>query len=373
MYSFLNSATGEFWEVSRNVAEDWFSRFPDSEKADLKSRFTSADNAQRVAAHWELYLHEYLLRCGYTVEAHPLRDHGVRSPDFLASDGIDSFYLEATTIDLPHDQHREDKLRRPIFDAIQRKVRSGKFVLDIESVVDGKSSPRTDKLCADLNSWLNGLNPNNCLVGNGRPLQFPATRIVFADSWIWNFTALPWLSNEPPRSMIQMYPAQGGVITDHRDMSRNLRQKADRYGEFDRPFVLAVTNPRVHAGDLAEVQQALFGLVGEKPDSLCEGSWNEQYFGGPPSLWLNRDGPTHTNVVGVVYLSNLATYTIAHQRLTAWVCPWADSFLSEGLIADRIHLDCDSQNFTLDPALQEPHELFGLPDGWPNANPWPDS
>jgi hypothetical protein len=362
---------GEYWEKCRNATEEWFGRIPDPEQLDLRRRFQSSDDSQHIAAYWEIYLHEFLLRCGYSVQAHPLHGQGVKSPDFLATSAGEAFYLEATTIELPKPERDENGRRQAIFDAILRKVHSENFTIGIESVVDGASSPPTNSLCRELNEWLESLDPGACVPTHGGRLEFPERRISFAD-WVWSFTALPRLSPGRYWSIIQMYPSQGGVVTDHSDIAQKLKEKAERYGNLEHPLLLAIMSPRVHAGDIGDVHRALFGISGDMPVRLCEGSWHGEYIGSQSGLWVNQNGPTRTNVTGVLYLSHLGCHAVAQRRITAWECPWSGHRLPTQLIADRITLNCFDNSFDLIQAMKAPHEVFGLPVDWPNCDPWPD-
>ncbi len=369
-YHFLDTVAGPYWEKSRQVTNDWFGHISASEKRDLKGRFQSKKDHQHRAAYWEIYLHEYLRRCGYSLEVHPLHGPGVKSPDFLASNASESFFLEATTIDLPRHERDENGRRQPIFDAIQRKVHSDNFGLGLESLVDGHESPPTEGLCLELNRWLNSLHPDDCFPAEGMRPVYPECQIVFG-SWKWQFTALPNLSQRCNQSVIRSWPSQGGLVSDYLHMAVNLKEKADRYGDLDRPLLLAMMNPRVRSGDLGELHRALFGHLGERPKNLCEGIWDTNFIRSPTPFWFDKEGPKHTNVIGVLYLNGASPWSVTENSVTAWECPWGAAGLPIGLIANRFSLNCITGRFDFTSASRKPHEVFGLPEGWPNCEPWP--
>lgn len=70
-FQFLDRVSGSFWDQVRDLVEDWFSRLCPDAQADVRSRLRSRDNRQSKGAFFELYLHECLLRMGYSEWATP--------------------------------------------------------------------------------------------------------------------------------------------------------------------------------------------------------------------------------------------------------------------------------------------------------------
>ena len=97
-YNFLNTSGFRFVEQVRQYIQEWFDRYPEEAKADLRGRFVSEDDLQHTSAHFELFLHELLLRIGFSVEVHPTIAGVEEHPDFLIQDGDKLCYLEAVVI-----------------------------------------------------------------------------------------------------------------------------------------------------------------------------------------------------------------------------------------------------------------------------------
>src|SRR4051812_45213903 len=92
---FLNRAHTPYWAAVRGLIEEWFSRLPDANQAEVSGRLRSTDDRQFHGAFWELYLHESLVRCGFEVDCHPELRGTSRRPDFLARRDGDAMYVEA--------------------------------------------------------------------------------------------------------------------------------------------------------------------------------------------------------------------------------------------------------------------------------------
>src|ERR1700733_2887021 len=55
----------------RGLLEAWFLEVPLDEQLDLQQRFRSPIERHYRSAMFELFLHHFLLRCGFQVEFHP--------------------------------------------------------------------------------------------------------------------------------------------------------------------------------------------------------------------------------------------------------------------------------------------------------------
>jgi hypothetical protein len=94
-FKFLDRVSGPYWDQVRDLIEDWFSRLCPDAQADVQGRLRSKDDRQSRGAFFELYLHECLLRMGYTVTCHPALEGTARRPDFLAEKDGRPIYVEA--------------------------------------------------------------------------------------------------------------------------------------------------------------------------------------------------------------------------------------------------------------------------------------
>lgn len=83
-FQFLDRVSGPYWDQVPGLIEEWFARLCTDARADVRSRLRSKEDRQYNGAFFELYLHECLLRMGYTVTCHRALEETSRRPDFLA-------------------------------------------------------------------------------------------------------------------------------------------------------------------------------------------------------------------------------------------------------------------------------------------------
>ena len=83
---------------SRNRFESWFRKFPLAHQRDLRERFRSDEDQNHEGAFFELFLHEFLTRLGFSLKVHPEIAGARTRPDFLVFHDDQHFYLEATMV-----------------------------------------------------------------------------------------------------------------------------------------------------------------------------------------------------------------------------------------------------------------------------------
>ena len=99
IYSYYRNSERPGIIAIRTLLEQWFLEIPEGERQDLQQRFRSPIERQHRSAVFELFLHHFLLRCGFQVEFHPDIPGVATHPDFLVSrDGRAHFYLEAIAV-----------------------------------------------------------------------------------------------------------------------------------------------------------------------------------------------------------------------------------------------------------------------------------
>ena len=110
------SAKPEFAKV-RDVLNQWFTGYPQSEKSELKSRFKKAFSP----AFFELFIYQLFTRQGFTLTPHPPLNGTRKTPDFLAERGDLSFYIEAKEATDTSDTEAASKKKiDAIYDAISK-------------------------------------------------------------------------------------------------------------------------------------------------------------------------------------------------------------------------------------------------------------
>jgi hypothetical protein len=97
----------------RKKIEQWFEALPECVKLDIQQRLRSEDSHQHYGAYYELVMHAFLKKMGYSVDIHPELEEG--KPDLLISGnnlGKPLFVEVATVFDDPMWQKEQQKLHR---------------------------------------------------------------------------------------------------------------------------------------------------------------------------------------------------------------------------------------------------------------------
>ena len=244
-FEFMNTSARPKAEWARAIIEAWFEHLPDHEKPELRARLRQSDDQHFRAAFFELYLHELLLRSGFTVEFHTLSEKGKR-PDFkVYRDGVPVFYIEARDAGDSAEKSAKQHLMDAAYDAIDRMPCPDYF---LHITVEGEPSspvPVRKGLRRELEEWIGGLDYDAVVAAAlaGRRDLLPK-RAWAHEGWRLVFTAVP--KKEHARGKPGARPI--GVVADGISFRARTEElilsgvsdKAGRYGKLDLPYVVAV-------------------------------------------------------------------------------------------------------------------------------------
>lgn len=356
-HAFFDRVEGEYWDEVRQVADEFLNRVPRPAHRDIVGRWRSGNDAAATSAWWEVYLHEWLVRSGFTVQLHEVQANG-RAPDFRADRDDLTIYVEATGAGISGEQRAKGNRRNDLLKQLNQ-VKTDKYVLWVRRLDDGTTPIRFSGWRQKAEEWL----------ADG--LESPPDPLVLTEGdWMAELVAFPRKgpvdSRLGPRS-IGIYPMEGGVRDDVQFARRLLQSKRRAYGTLDAPLVIAVwVHGMFHRPD--EWRAALFGSIVSSygPDGLLEGVHQEYdgLWGGGPQGW--RD----THVGGVLIGLDPSFHTIGRSVPQWWAHPGgglqtrALSALTESYVSAPEAELAESPNVT---ACQ----FFGLPDPWPaTGTPW---
>ena len=310
-YAFLDRAAGTRWERVRRELDGWFARLPAAARADLRNRFAQDAALSHAGAFWELWVHEAHRRRGFEVAVNIGCEAGERRQDFVLARGRERCWLEATVVGgdspLSFTERRLDEQLRDIL----ATVRAPRFSLALEVVRYGTCSPGRRRLVPPLERWLGALDP--------RMLRAPTVRRLAFDGFVVDVEAIALPAAEARAcGCAQLLPrgASGGAVDDVRPLRRKIKKKASRYGDLDRPYLLAVL------------------ALG---DGVCERDVEHALLGGAPhdhAVWHGPGGPCNTRLSGVLVgrgLRSTDPFGAAAARPELWRNPWASRPLSLAL------------------------------------------
>lgn len=370
-FSYLNRCgRAECFRV-REVLEDWFTRYPENEKDELRSRFQSGDDTHFVSSFFELYLHELLVRLNYRVEVHPeVSEPKSKKPDFLAiTPGGKGLFVEAVIAsDTTEEETATSSMKNVLYDTINT-LKDPDFYVGIKEEGKLKTPPPGRKIRNGLERWLRELDPDKCLLltQQGKFDDLPKWNFSH-DGWKIEFTAYPKSKEargKPGRRLIGMHMSSGFQLIDSRTSIRQaIRRKASRYGSLEKPYIIAV-NAMGGFVDQIDIMEALFGkevLVfpqGLPPNVQPETKLTRQ----PDGAWTSTFGPRNTRVSGVLVGVSAVPSSIAAKDLELYHNPWAQH-PCEGPITELTEYVPIENRITKEVG-KHPRALFDLPETWP--------
>jgi hypothetical protein len=284
----------------RDLLESWFAEIPQEQQLDLQQRFRSRIDRQHRSAMFELFLHHFLLRCGFQVEFHPDMEGVTTHPDFLVSrDGQALLYFEAIAVSDSVEEEAENKRIAQVYDTLNI-LNSPDFYLGIRVNGAPDTPPSGVKLRRDLERWLSGLDWQTIQQSYVEEQYEGIPSYEWShDGWDVIFEPIP--KSESARGT-QAVQAIGMTMPMHA-MQLNLDKEVkaavigkDRYGDVKLPLVVAVQVINEFAIEKIDVMDGLLGEVALNLDCNCR----PQATRVPNGAWFSPQGPKHTNISAVL-------------------------------------------------------------------------
>lgn len=331
-----NEPTFEYCNISarrpiaafRDIIEVWFQRYPTGEKAELRSRFRSRNDAQHHSAFFELYLHELLLSMGFDLSLHPdMNGNTATHPDFLVSqNGQPCFYLEATLVLQPEDDAAKERMIAQVYDSINR-IESTNFFISIQLNGTPTKSLASKPLRKALERWLATLDPDSVeQTQTINDLDELPTFDWEHEDWSISFRAIaksPELRGKPGvRPIGFTLPKKAGVIDSYTPIRRAISAKATKYGDMPIPFIVAVNVFDIFASKI-DVMNALFGPEAVSIRQYSDGTRHHRLIRQPKGAWISPHGPQNTRVSAALIALNLSPWAMMSRTPTLIHHPWA--------------------------------------------------
>jgi hypothetical protein len=363
-FSFLNRNSGPVWARIRDELEVWYRDFPDVD-GDLRARFRARAPGQHFAAWWELYLHRVFSRQGFRVTVHPKLEGSSDKPDFLVTDGEDTFYVEAlTAFSGISEEGRHGAREAEMLDAIEG-VETSDWFLQVNFDEVGSSSPRRAMVRRRLETWLSAFDPDVVEAEANRGLPFPSTTVEL-DDWVLEVSAFP-VSTEhrgaEDHRVIGIGPVMVGTVNDYEKIGAALKRKRARYKTVKKPLVLALlaTSTFFESDD---VVRTLFGTM-------------TAYFSGPgvlvrqarvrDGLWTEKGGEPGRHISGLLVGTMLSPNSFVDHWPTLWLNPDAERPLDSNLPFPLNRWDGDHVESS--DASASVRDVFALAPDWPGPEP----
>jgi hypothetical protein len=243
IFEFFDSNAENRVKIVRDVLNDWFSRYPDSHKADLKQGFKN----NFYTAMYELFIHELFIKQGFQLFPHPTIPNSTKRPDFLVVKDSIEFYIEATVLKgISEEESKKQNFHDNLISQLQ-KINSPNCWLAIYSVkFKSDKQPATKTIKKAIEEKLAEIDPDELAAALSRnPIGFK--KFNYEDDKVKiELAALP--KSEEARGEKGIRPIglqySGVSITPAAAESDLIKEsfkgKAIRYGKLDKPFLICI-------------------------------------------------------------------------------------------------------------------------------------
>jgi len=355
---YLNASARPEAARVRAFVDQLLGQYPAAKRDDLVRRIRSRDDSHHRSAWFELLLHGLMVARGFTiVDVEPRLSNG-RSPDFLvaAPDGRE-FFLEATVAagEIGTDPGA-DRRMRDVLQAIDL-VGSPDFFLNLHHRGVPAQPIRCRQLRTQVQRFVDGLDYESVVADFAE--QRPGPVFDFEEHGLTlRITVVPKHLRQAGGWAIGGRILPGGIVQPHLPIQAAVESKAGRYGQLDRPYIIAVCALETFANADSAID-ALFGteavIVAENGDQRlvrnCDGAWR-----GPR-------GPIHTRVSAVLSTERFTPWDVGQRQMRLIHNPWATRPLSNLPLGIEVREVVEDRLETI-PGLTLA-EIFGLSPDWP--------
>ncbi len=367
-FDYLNRSARPLFARIRETLEAWFLRYPADGQDDLNARVRNNEES----AFFELILHEMLLGLGCQVTLHPdVPGAGEKHPDFLVrSPQCGHFYMEAIVSTGESAEDASARRRKEdVYNALN-SFESPNFFISMTLHGAPATPPSAKDMRHFLRNKLKGLDPDELgeAMKTGKLEALPHWPYEH-DGWRIEFYPIPKGPESRGKEGIRPIGSRvyGMWAANCKDAIKGaIIKKAGRYGELDRPYVIAV-NVLDDFVDDSDILQALFGT------EQCTIAVGPQGIAGAPQMrrqpdgaWTDAGGPRYTRVSAVFIAEKLHHWSVTVAKTRLYHNPWAQRPCGCEL---RQMPQAVPQNGQMVPVHgRSLGDVLGLPQGWPGAD-----
>ncbi len=361
-FAYLNRSARPSSAHIRELLEEWYARYPVSERNELNKRF----RADFHAAFFELFLYELLRKTGYCITLHPSLPGTRKRPDFLV-EGFDvQFYLEAKVVrDQSAADETQGRIVGAVFDAINEIEMPHHFLHIKRLKVITPEQPSSREIKAFIYEKLASLACSDSNTSVDPLEEHRETLIRYRGKTAHlDFVLVPRSPQDRGYSGVRpigVYPVQSKFIRTKDALRAAIKQKARKYGYIELPYMIAVNCISQWGLDEEDAVDALFG---SEQVTIDLDSGEHQLTRARDGVWRGPSGPVNTRVSAILVV-DVYPWSIAETNGTVFHNPWAAQplnhflhpFRSATVGGGRLNIE-EGRN---------PLEIFGLSSGWPQV------
>lgn len=334
-FSFLNRVRSPAADRIRIELQDWFDRYPQAERENLRKRFRT----EFESAFFELLLHQLLVKLGGAVEVHPELSPDSDRPDFLVSDlGYAPLVVEARVVTNMSEKEAARRARLGTLYDLINEYESSNFFLSLDEISNPQGlQPKWARLRAFLDRKLSPLNPDELtrVITEQGLDALPVLDFVDpeGDPNAFRLRARPLPKSKGARGIpglrtIGVYPAEFSMGGSAPAIRSALRKKLRRYDVSGRAFMIAL-NLDPWDNDRIDLMEALYGaeqiIIG--PGPTVEGMQR-----APDGIWRGAEGWRYRELSAVLVMST-GPYEIQSARIRLYRHPDPEVAVPEALEA----------------------------------------
>lgn len=285
-FNYYHKSNRKDIKIIRDILEDWFFEYPNSEKTELKIRFKKDFDS----AFFELFLFEMFRKLGYKITIHPRLINSTKRPDFLISKNGSQSYVEAKICyDKTETEMAFERRQNEFYDKLS-KVRIKGFLLRIEELnFITEKQPRVKELISKIENEVVNLDPIK-ITANMEKYGFDGCPRIDFKNKDFNIIIQPMPLVESQKDKISenpigMYPFESFWGGGEESLRQSILKKANRYGKFEIPYLICLNALGKKTSGKIDIENVIWGSL--------------QYtFSTNPE---NRDGKMTRNRDGIFY------------------------------------------------------------------------
>ena len=360
-FVYLNRSARPSITLMRQAIDKYFSRFPVSAASEVRQRFRSKDPVGHRSALFEIVLHEVAIRLGCSLALHPDIPGMSTHPDFGVTESSGStFFLEAIVPgDSPEERSaakREDEVY-----ALLDQMDLPNFFLHVDIRGTPATPPPISKIREMLREELAKLDPDEvALMPRDRR---PRWRFEH-EGWALDFSPVPKNEARGKAGLRTLAIKSFGmeVVNPEIPVRRAVEAKAKRYGDLDRPYVIAVNALDFNTSSY-DVTEALLGDEVTEDIETLDG-YVERHRRDDNGAFGRAARPRNQVVSAVLVFARLRLDTLATCPVRLFHHPWARrpyagvlTKLPQRQVHERRYVEVDGMTLA---------NLLGLPSKWPS-------
>lgn len=359
-FDYLNESARDEAALVRAAIEGYFARYPEADRNALRGRIRSNIDRQHHGAMFELLLHELLLAAGCVVEAvEPTVPGSNHRPDFLvrSADG-QRFYLEAVVPSCVSVEEAGAERRLEEALAAIDQVDSADFFLSVSTNGLPSEPVAVAGLRQAVQAWVNGLNYEAVKTAWETEAALPAFEQTHHGAR-FRVEPVPRLRTRGALRDRAIGVRMGGVqlVDDHASIHNAVVKKANRYGEMDLPFVVAVNA----MGQFSEEDHADFALFGSEQIAVNRNG-DHRLQRGFDGVWFGPHGARKRGVSAVLSTERLTPWSLSQRRARFFLNPWALRPFTPAIGMDVRRVE---DNRLVAVQGRSVRELLGIAEDWP--------